>query len=100
MADTYILTIKENEPESKLATLISQVEQMGGTVVKKFDIIPSVVVSIPHHDVQTLESSFPFADVEKDATVHILQNKNAWMNKFDLHYYFILEYTQYCIYNE
>lgn len=77
MADTYILTIKENEPESKLATLISQVEQMGGTVVKKFDIIPSVVVSIPHHDVQTLESSFPFADVEKDATVHILQNKNA-----------------------
>ncbi|KAI8921644.1 hypothetical protein BC831DRAFT_515112 [Entophlyctis helioformis] len=73
---TYLITLKEGVPESRVADVIKAVEAAGGIVLERYTLIPCIKAELPIPYVAKLQAAFAFADVEEDGEMHILKRND------------------------
>ena len=70
-ANTYLLTIKEGNPDSLIDTVIAKVNSLGGKVLQKYDLYPGIKASLPASQITAFEG-FSYLEIEADGVVHTM----------------------------
>lgn len=74
MSTTHILSLKEGHSAEKFDAIVAELVSAGATVKQKYDIIHGVVVDVPDNVIGILSNFRDEIDIEKDETVHALEN--------------------------
>ncbi|CAK9439890.1 uncharacterized protein LODBEIA_P39900 [Lodderomyces beijingensis] len=67
----YIITLKEDTPDSTAESIKNKIKQIGGKITNEFSLIKGFAVQLPVIHAESLGKDHPeIANVEEDKEVH------------------------------